>query len=401
MWINREISEYLKQDQGIYIQILIGPRQAGKSSILGFIGAGKFRDVEFDDLQMRVSAQEDPALFLSQHPAPLNLDEVQYVPNLFPELKKIVDHLKKKSLLSDGENSPQVLYRLTGSNLILLSKNIRETLVGRARYFYLNTLSVSEISRAFPQMTIGEIIFRGGWPELYTNSALNIVAYLNDYISNYVQKDVAQSAGIEKLGEFSKVLGLVAARVGQLINYSDVAKDSGVRSVTLKEWIDILCQSQLTYLLQPFESNLNKRLIKSPKIYFWDLGLATRLQGWGEMKPVLSSPSIGGLFENLVLAEILKFRQNHLQNWHLSFWRTKEGEEVDFILEVAPGKHLALEAKWSLSHKAIDVPTKLQRDCPTIKEIILVIPSGEDRRLSASCRQVPIQNLAQFLKDFI
>lgn len=401
MWINREILSYLKEDQGVYIHILIGPRQAGKSSILSFIGAGSFRDIEFDDLQMRISAQEDPALFLSQHLAPLNLDEVQYVPNLFPELKKIVDRLKKESLFQKGTKSPQVIYRLTGSNIILLSKNIRETLVGRARYFYLNTLSVSEIMQAFPQITTGEIIFRGGWPELYTNSSLNTVAYLNDYISNYVQKDVAHSAGIEKLGAFSKVLGLVAARVGQLINYSDLAKDSGVRSVTLKEWIDVLSQSQLTYLLPPFESNLNKRLIKSPKIYFWDLGLATRLQGWGEMLPLLNSPSIGGLFENLVLAEILKFRQNHLRNWPLSFWRTKEGDEVDFILEVAPGKHLAFEAKWSLSHKAVGIPTSLQRECPEIDEILLIIPGGEERRLSKNCRQIPIQNLAKFLKSFI
>lgn len=271
--------------------------------------------------------------------------------------------------------------------------------VGRARYFYLNTLSVSEIKRQFRDITTAEIIFKGGWPELYTNSKLNVVDYLNDYISNYVQKDVAQSAGIEKQSEFSKVLGLIGARVGQLINYSELAKDSGVKSVTVKEWIGILSQSQLTYVLLPYESNLNTRLIKSPTIYFWDTGLATRLQGWSEKQPMLNSPYIGSLFENLVLAEILKFKLNHLKTWPLYFWRTKEGEEVDFVVEISPEKHIAFEAKWSMSHSSVALPLNLKKDFPSLDEIILVVPGGEERVLSSTCRQVPIEKLAVILEQ--
>lgn len=398
MWIIRDITERLKADKGYYIQILIGPRQSGKSSLLSHIGEDKFQEIEFDDLQLRSLAQADPALFLSQYNPPLNLDEVQYVPNLFPELKKKIDHLKKETLRSGKKIKIKTLYRLTGSNIILLSKNVQETLVGRAKYFYLNTLSVSELSREFPNITIGEILFKGGWPELYSNEDLKIVSYLNDYINSYVQKDIAQSAGIEKIHEFNKVLGLVASRVGQLINYSDIAKDSGVKSVTVKDWLSILNHSQLIYILSPYESNLNKRLVKSPKVYFWDSGLAVRLQGWSEMPPMLNSPYIGQLFENLVLGEINKFKQNYLKNWPLYFWRTKEGEEIDFILEADNKKVLAIDAKWGLNNNTQDIPKNFAKIFSQVTEIIIVVPSGEERILSPYCRQLPISKLSSFLE---
>lgn len=400
MWIQREIFEYLEHEGGVYIQILIGPRQCGKSSLLTFIGENKFRDIDFDDLQMRTLAQNDPGLFLFQNPPPLNLDEVQYVPNLFPQLKLQIDRLKKEGLFDKKKNKIQVLYRLSGSNQILLTKNVRETLVGRAQYFYLNTLSVSEIKRSFPKKTISEIIWKGGLPELYTNKNLSVVQFLNNYISNYVEKDVAHSAGIEKLKEFDIVLGLIAARVGQIINYSDIAKDSGVKSVTVKEWISVLEKSQLVYILKPYSSNLNKRLIKSPKIFFWDSALAIRLQGWSEMHPMLKSPLIGSIFENLALAEIIKFKQNHGKNWPIFFWRTIDKEEIDFILEIDQSIHLAFEVKWGLNSGPVNIPEKVLIDIPSIKEIILIIPEGPEIMLSKNCRQISISSLAQLLKKY-
>jgi predicted AAA+ superfamily ATPase len=399
MWIHREIFQYLEQQSGIFIQILIGPRQCGKSSLLTFLGENKFTDIDFDDLQVRTLAQNDPALFLSQNPAPLNLDEVQYVPNLFPQLKLQIDRIKKDNLFKNKTNV-QVLYRLSESNQILLAKNVRETLVGRAQYFYLNTLSVSEIKRSFSDMTIGEILFKGGLPELYTNKNLSVVHFLNSYISNYVQKDIAYSAGIEKLKEFDLVLGLIAARVAQVINYSDIAKDSGVKSVTVKEWIGVLEKSQLIYVLPPYSSNLNKRLIKSPKIFFWDSGLAVRLQGWSEMSPMLKSPTIGSIFENLVLGEIIKFKQNYGKSWPLFFWRTIDQEEVDFILEINPTTHLAFEVKWGGNVKAVPIPKKLINDFPHIKEIIVIVPDGEEIKLTSNCRRISITALHELLQKY-
>jgi len=221
MWIKRDIFDFIQSAQGFYIQIIIGPRQSGKSSLCIILGKDEFKEINFDDLQTRTLAQTDPALFLSLNPPPLVLDEVQYVPNLFSQLKLLVDLEKKKKILTPSSKkidpSPhQVRYRLTGSNLILLSKNVSETLVGRAQYFYLNTLSVSEIVKSFPTVTLGEILFKGGLPELWTNPNLKVTSYLNDYIMSYIQKDVAQSAGIEKLSEFDKVLRLLSEELDSL-----------------------------------------------------------------------------------------------------------------------------------------------------------------------------------------
>ena len=149
----------------------------------------------------------------------------------------------------------------------------------------------------------------------------------------------------------------------------------------------------------PNKSNLNTRLIQSPKIFFWDTGLATRLQGWGEQLPMLKSPYVGSLFENLVLGEILKLKLNHMKTWPLYFWRTKEGEEVDFIIEINPQKHISIEAKWSMSHGPVSMPKQLKKDLPLVTEILLVVPGGEERVLSATCRQIPIDKLAKYLLE--
>ena len=405
MWIKRDISDFIQSAQGFYIQIIIGPRQSGKSSLCVILGKDEFKEINFDDLQTRTLAQTDPSLFLSLNPPPLVLDEVQYVPNLFSQLKLLVDLEKKKKILTPSSKkidpSPhQVRYRLTCSNLILLSKNVSETLVGKAQYFYLNTLSVSEIVQSFPTVTLPEILFKGGLPELWTNPALKVTSYLNDYIMSYIQKDVAQSAGIEKLSEFDKVLRLLSGRVGQLINFSEVARDSGVKSVTVKEWTSVLNKSQLVYLLLPFETNLSNRLIKSPKLYFWDSGLAVRLQGWSEISPMCISPMIGGLFENLVLGEIIKFKNNYGQDWPLYFWRTREGEEIDFILQTAPNEWLAFDAKWSQNPSPEILPTTFKKLFPHVDKIILITPEGEEKMLSKQCLQLPIKKLSDFLKKF-
>ena len=306
MWIHREISTFLEEmAETEVIQIVIGPRQCGKSSLFWKMGKD-YSEVTFDDLQTRTLAQNDPSLFLSTQKSPLIIDEVQYAPNIFSELKKVVDQIKRKRLSENNSNEATIStqYRLTGSNQILLDKNVKETLVGRAGYYYLNTLSVSEIKRSFPEMPIQTIMFMGGWPELYI-SKTSSVKYLNDYIRNYIEKDIVLSAGITRQREFQIVQGMLAARTGEFLNYSGIANHSGVRSVTVKEWVSILERSGLIYLLPPTSSNLNKRLSKSPKIYFLDTGLSCRLQGWQEETPMFYSSQAGGIFETLVLAEIV------------------------------------------------------------------------------------------------
>jgi predicted AAA+ superfamily ATPase len=398
MIIERDIAKRLKENRGSYIQILIGPRQCGKSTQFALLGDGEFKEVTLDDLQARQLADRDPALFLEQYPPPIIIDEVQYAPNLFPELKRIVDQLKRKKLLESSNEEVRVIFRLTGSNQILLDDNVKETLVGRASYFYMNTLSVHEIRRAFPQIKLNQLIFNGGWPELYSNPLLNPIQYLNDYINSYIEKDIVVSANIIKKREFHIVLGMLAARTSQILNESSLAKDSGVRSVTVNEWISILERTQLVYLLPPVEANLNKRLIKSPKVYFLDTGLATRLQGWLDLMPLMQSPQAGLLFETLVLSEIVKCSMNFGKNWKIAMWRTKDGEEVDFIIENERGEILALDAKLGISGvDPIKIPPVLAKTFPKLKQMIIVSYDGKQALLSRDCLQLPISELTQFL----
>ena len=278
-----------------------------------------------------------------------------------------------------------------------MDKNVKETLVGRAGFYYLNTLSVSEILGAGIKVSGMDILFKGGWPELYV-SDIPTVKYLNDYIRNYIEKDIVLSAGISKQAEFHTVLGLLAARTGQILNYSDVAKDSGVKSVTVKEWVSILERSSLVYLLRPLESNLNKRLIKAPKFHFLDTGLAARLQGWTEMTPMSRSPQAGHLFESLVLAEIVKCMHNHGKSWQLFYWRTRDGEEIDFIIKTEQNEIIALDAKLGIHSVApATIPPSFKKMFPEVNCLYLVSIGGRRQKLSSSCEQVPIAELAGLL----
>ena len=395
MYIKRDITQLLSTRPGL-AQILIGPRQCGKSTLLNHISNATFKEITFDDLQMRLLANRDPALFLKQFPPPVLLDEVQYVPQLFPEIKRCIDKLKRQRLYTP--QTSHVLFRMTGSNQWLMDKNIKESLAGRASYFYLNTLSVHEITQALPNTNVADILFKGGWPELYIDANVSPIAYLNDYIRSYIEKDVVLSAGVQKQASFTLVLSLLAARTGMLIDYSNIARDSGIQSVTVKEWISILQRTSLLYCLKPYASNLNKRLTKAPKLYFLDTGLATRLQGWGEQAPLMTSPQAGALFETLVFAEIIKFIENYAKDWQLFLWRTKEGEEIDFILITSSGRVVAMDAKMSMqATQAMPLPRVFRQVFPKVTQMILVTFGGETLQLSNECMSLPITALHEFL----
>lgn len=407
MYIKRDITHLLQSSPAL-IQVLLGPRQCGKSTLFAALYPMSahlqkaYNEVTFDDLQMRQLANTDPALFLQQFEPPLLLDEVQYAPNLFPELKKTVDQIKLKNVLQSSQvKMPDVMYRLTGSNQILMDKNVKESLAGRASYFHLNTLSVHEIINALPNSTLKEIIFKGGWPELYTNHSLPVTQYLNDYIRSYVEKDIAQSSGIQKIAEFLTVLRLCAARTGQEIDYSDIQKDSGASAVTVKEWISILERADVVYLLKPYFNNLNKRLIKRPKIYFLDTGLATRLQGWSDPIPLLNSPQIGGMFETLVLGEIVKFIRNYGKEWEVFFARTKDGQEIDFIIKTAFGVYHLFEVKYAIHGvtRSVACPPAFKTEFGKEAKLVVITSGGVRLQLSRDCLVLPIMQLHDYLHE--
>jgi predicted AAA+ superfamily ATPase len=300
-----------------------------------------FVEVSLDDASLRELAQNDPELFLRQFGAKkLFIDEAQYAPALFPSLKRKADLYKR-----DAKLPRQTILRLTGSNQILMDRTVQESLAGRASYFDLNTLSVSEILDARPTTRIQDILYQGGWPELHaTTDPRDSRKFLDDYINTYVEKDIVLAAGIQKSRDFLRFVKLLAGRVAEILDYSNLSKEVGVDAKTIKEWVSILERMRIIALAPPYFSNLSSRLIKSPKVYFIDTGLACRLQGWSSADPILTSPQQGHLFENLVFSEILKLKNNYQLPWEIFHWRSRAGEEVDFLIQKDPKTYLFVEA---------------------------------------------------------
>ncbi len=344
MWIQRDLFQFLQKHTGttLPVKVLRGPRQVGKTSLLNHLGTHKL--VLFDDLSIRNFAQENPALFFEEFTGPLILDEATLAPQIFPELKRRIDIERMRRQKEAVPLSSDIW--ITGSNQTLLQKEVRESLAGRANYFLLNTLSIHEWENSFSQpVSLRTMFMRGGWPELHASPELNPVQYLNDFIATFIEKDIVAAAGIEKRAAFSKTLQLAAARVAQLLNYSDIAKNVGVDTTTVQAWIALLEQNGIIRIVQPYYTNLNQRLIKTPKIYLEDTGLAVRLQGWSEFEPVLLSPYFGNLLENLVLAEITRFFINRGVLPQVYFVRSKEQVEIDFLIELPNQQFIAIEVK--------------------------------------------------------
>ncbi|MCH9770709.1 MAG: ATP-binding protein [Gammaproteobacteria bacterium] len=378
------------------VQIIMGPRQCGKSTLLAHLKPD-WQQITLDDLRLRELADRDPQFFLEQFPPPLVINEAQYAPNLFSAIKQWVDQLKLKRLQQSDPIDPALIY-MTGSNQIFMDKHVKESLAGRARYYELNTLSVHEILNYAPDTSIKTILFKGGWPELYIDSNISVINYLNDYVRSYVEKDIVLSAGVQKLTEFHTLLGLVAARTGQLCDYTSLANASGIRSVTIKEWCSILARCNIVAFLLPYATNLNKRLIRAPKLYFLDTGLAARLQGWSESQPLLQSPQAGALFETLVFVEIKKYITNFAKDWKLWLWRTKDQEEIDFLIETSPGTVHAFDAKLAIhGARPSRLPPAFQKLFPETKQLNIVSFGGDKLKVSKDCQIIPLTKLVEFL----
>lgn len=387
MWIKRDISNIFKQNTDL-VQVLMGPRQCGKTSLLMHLDSD-FTEISMDDPNIRALAEKDPMMFLEQFEGKkLFIDEAQLAPQIFSALKRKADLIKRK------DKNSQTQFRLTGSNQILMDKNVKESLTGRASYFQLNTLSVSEILDSQSQPMI-DIILKGGWPELYATPDKDHKKFLDDYITSYVEKDIVLAAGIQKVFDFTRFLGLIAHRTAQVLNYSELAKEVGVDVTTIKDWISILERMKIIALVMPYFSNHSKRLIKSPKLYFIDTGLACRLQGWTSSIQLLGAPQLGALFETLVFSELYKMIQNYNLSWKLFHWRSRDGEEIDFVIQKSPNEFLFVESKVSNQFPP-DISTY-----PEIKKVFkskipnLVLCHMDGER--ALGKQVPLRFLKKYL----
>lgn len=384
MWFKRDFSEKITTLSALSIKILKGPRQVGKTSLLESLG--RYHSIYFDDLAVRQRAQSDPKLFFDQFSGPLLLDEATLAPEIFPELKRRVDEERRKrrsatfeASQSDAANKIDIW--ITGSNQTLLQKSVRESLAGRASYFDLNTLSIHELGLP----SLSDLVLKGGWPELHANSGLKPVSYLNDLIATFIEKDIVTAAGIEKRASFSRTLQLCAARVGQLFNASDIAKSIGVDLTTVQSWVSIAEQNGILKTLLPYHNNLNKRLIKSPKIYFEDTALATRFQGWTDFEPLFLSPAFGPLIENLALSEITRFFQNRGERPEIFFLRTKEKVEIDFLIRLPNQKCVVAEVKATPEDLTRNQLALLDAIEETVVARWILSPRGGPRLANTEC----------------
>lgn len=306
-----------------------GPRQSGKTTLVRAVFTGK-PYVNLENPDSRRFAMDDPRGFLSQYPGGAILDEVQRVPELFSYLQQVLDEF-------DGTG----MFILTGSNNFLLQENISQSLAGRVGYLFLLPLSLSELG--WNSTSSNELLFRGGYPALYDSSADSTLFYAN-YLRTYVERDVRLIKNITDLFAFEKFLRLCAGRTGQLLNMSSIAMESGVDVKTIGSWIGVLETSFIAFRLQPYHKNYNKRIVKMPKLYFYDTGLAVALMGIENTDQLAIHPFRGNLFENLVILELMKRRYNKALQKKLYFWRDNSGHEIDVILERA-GAQLPLEIK--------------------------------------------------------
>lgn len=302
---------------------VVGPRQSGKTTLCRSVFPDK-PYVSLENPDVLEFANSDPRGFLSQfnNENGAILDEIQKAPYLFSYLQQILDEAKTKGL-----------FILTGSNNFLLQENISQSLSGRIAYLQLLPLSLQELktSHHLKDDYAGHIL-AGGYPEVIADE-INPIDWFPNYISTYVERDVRQLKNINNLSLFTKLLRMCAGRTGQILNMASLANDCGIDQKTVASWLGILQSSYIIYLLKPYYNNFNKRITKTPKLYFYDTGVACSLLGIKSAEQIAIHATKGALFENLMVSELLKNRLNVGEPDNLFYWRDKTGNEVDIIAE--------------------------------------------------------------------
>jgi predicted AAA+ superfamily ATPase len=306
---------------------LTGPRQSGKTTLVRQVFPD-YHYVSLEEPDTRLYAQSDPRGFLGSHPDGLILDEVQRVPDLFSYIQSIVDKTDKT-----GQ------FILTGSQNFLLLEKISQSLAGRVAILKLLPFSLDELKNAKIHYSQYEPVLRQGfYPRLYDKNIAPEDYYPN-YIQTYLERDVRQIKNITDLNAFTRFLKLCAGRTGQLINLSAMGQEAGITHSTAKAWISLLETSYILFLLYPHHRNFNKRLVKSPKLFFFDTGLACSLLGISQASQIVTHYLRGSLFENMIIADIYKNFSNEGKEPPITFWRDKTGHEIDLLIESGNDLH--------------------------------------------------------------
>lgn len=347
MYIERHLEEQILNASQYYPVVMVcGQRQVGKSTMLNHIREPERRYVTLDDGNARRLASTDPALFFETYGYPLLIDEFQRVPSILLEMKKIVD---QKAL--DGEDNNGMFW-LTGSQKFKMMQDVSESLAGRIASFDMASLSTAEIEERpatlfHPDLAsirerlkyskpknihqVYEDIFRGGMPKLRVTDIDRDRFYM-DYINTYIERDIKDLAQVGKLNEFYDFLVYMAARTGQELKYDEIAGAIGISAPTAKAWVTILERSGVIFILHPYYSNITKRLVKTPKVYFMDTGLAAYLCRWPSAETLENGAMDGAFFETYVVSEIVKSYYNAGKPVDLFYYRDIDKKEIDLLI---------------------------------------------------------------------
>lgn len=334
--------------------VLTGPRQSGKTTLLQHLFGRKFRYVSLEPPDVRAAAVEDPRGFLEMYSPPVIVDEVQYAPDLLPYIKERID----------AERAKTGRYLLTGSQNLLLSEKVSESLAGRAAILRLLPLSRREaegrprdalawerkqLSASGRPQAFGDLwkgFLRGGYPELAIQPDRDALLWHTGYIQTYLERDMRMLRQVGDLTQYQSFLRALAARSAQLLNLADISRDLGIALNTVKAWLSVLEATYQVTVLRPYFANVGKRLVKTPKIFFNDVGTLCYLAGLRDPVHAASGPMGGAIMETAVLSEIVRTLTHRGVDPQIYFWRTAAGAEVDFIVETPSGL-VPIEVKLS------------------------------------------------------
>ena len=386
--IEREITSRLTAlfEQYPFVTVT-GPRQSGKTTLCRAAFPGlDYANLEAPD--QREFAESDPRGFLAQFDEGAIIDEVQHVPALMSYLQVIAD-----------ERNCNGLFVLTGSEQFRLSDAINQSLAGRTALLRLLPFSLEERRRAGASSAVDDILYSGFYPRIL-DQGLNPTQALGDYFETYVERDVRRLGAIRNLSNFRRFVRLCAGRVGQLVNLRSLGADAGVSHTTAREWLTVLETSYIVFQLPPYYANIRKRLVKSPKIYFYDVGLAVYLMGIENAEQVSTHPLRGALFENAVIAEALKHRFNRGNQPNLYFFRDAKGLECDLLYPAGHGV-AAFEVKSGATIGS-DYFHSLHRVAEVVPDVTskTVVYGGTARQSRSDSEVIPLVGLGGTLEMF-